>query len=284
MDTQFNNRPLAIKEMSSAGLSSNYVEEARSDFAREAHILSDLLHPNLPRIYDNFTENERSYLVMDFIEGRALEEYVEQSDGSPLPLEQVLGWGIQLCDVLSYLHNRQPAIIFRDLKPSNVMVSENGHVYLIDFGSPASSSRGNRMIPSRSVPPVTRLQSNMASQSTPRSDLYSLGALLHCLLTGVDPSEQPFFFRFASELNPAVPYELSELFQSMLSMDSDKRPASAQDILKTLRFVDQQRISGTLTLTRSTNPSMSAMHSSSVTRDILRMPIISTHKRRSKRR
>jgi tetratricopeptide (TPR) repeat protein len=273
VDTQFNNRPVAIKEMSSAGLSPNHVEEAKNDFAREAHILSDLLHPNLPRIYDNFTGNDRSYLVMDFIEGQALEEYVEQANGSPLPLEQVLGWGIQLCDVLGYLHNRQPPIIFRDLKPSNVMVSENGHVYLIDFGIARVFKPGqSHDTVALGSPGYAAPEQYGKAQSTPRSDLYSLGALLHCMLTGVDPSEQPFFFRFASELNPAVPYELSELLQRMLSMDSDKRPASAQEVLKTLRLVDQQRISGTLSSItfRNTNPAMSAVLPGPGSRELLR--------------
>ncbi|GCE18924.1 serine/threonine-protein kinase [Dictyobacter kobayashii] len=133
-DTRFNNRPIAIKEMSRAGLSPTLIAEAEAAFERESHLLADLLHPNLPRIYDHFTEEERSYLVMDFIEGQTIEEYLDENGSGPLPLEQVLNWGDQLCDVLSYLHNHQPPIIFRDLKPSNVMLGENGHIYLIDFG------------------------------------------------------------------------------------------------------------------------------------------------------
>ncbi|HEX3641166.1 MAG TPA: serine/threonine-protein kinase, partial [Ktedonobacteraceae bacterium] len=133
-DTRFNNRPIAVKEMSRIGLSGVQIQEAEEAFERESRILADLLHPNLPRIYDHFTENERSYLVMDFIEGQTLEDYLEKAHGNPLPLDQIIEWGEQLCDVLSYLHNHQPPIIFRDLKPSNVMISESGHIYLIDFG------------------------------------------------------------------------------------------------------------------------------------------------------
>src|SRR5258708_5410362 len=132
-DTSFNDRPVAIKEMSSAGLSPTSVQEAEDAFTHEANLLASLLHPNLPRIYDHFTENDRSYLVMDFIEGQTLEEYLEESSG-PQPLSKVLSWAEQICDVLSYLHTQQPPVIFRDLKPSNVMISKNGHVYLIDFG------------------------------------------------------------------------------------------------------------------------------------------------------
>ncbi len=247
-DTRFNNRPIAIKEMSRAGLTPAHVQEAEESFEHEARLLADLLHPNLPRIYDHFTENERSYLVMDFIEGQTLEDYMEKAAGNPIPLEQVLDWGEQICDVLSYLHTHQPPIIFRDLKPSNVMISDSGHVYLIDFGIARVFKPGqSHDTVALGSPGFAAPEQYGKAQSTPRSDIYSLGALLHCLLTGVDPSEQPFFFRPASELNPAVPPELQQLLQQMLDMDADKRPASAQDVAKVLRHIDQQRISGTLT-------------------------------------
>src|SRR5436305_13775275 len=98
-DTRFNNRPMAVKEMSRAGLSPTAIQEAEASFEREAQILADLFHPNLPRIHDHFTEGERSYLVMDFIEGQTLEDYLQKANGSPLPFDQVLEWGKQLCDV-----------------------------------------------------------------------------------------------------------------------------------------------------------------------------------------
>ncbi len=249
MDTRFNNRPVAIKEMSRAGLSPARVQDAEADFEREARLLADLLHPNLPRIYDNFAEDERSYLVMDFIEGQTLEDYLEQTGGGSVPLEQVLDWGIQLCDVLNYLHTHQPPIIFRDLKPSNVMISGSGHIYLIDFGIARIFKPGqSHDTVALGSPGFAAPEQYGKAQSTPRSDLYSLGALLHCLLTGVDPSEQPFFFRPASELNSMVPQELEKLLMRMLDMNTERRPASAQEVAKTLRHVEQQRISGTLVL------------------------------------
>lgn len=264
IDTRFNNRALAIKEMSRAGLSASSVQEAEAAFERESHLLADLLHPNLPRIYDHFTEVERSYLVMDFIEGQTLEEYLEQAGGGPLPLEQVLNWGEQLCDVLSYLHNHQPPIVFRDLKPSNVMIS-GSHIYLIDFGIARVFKPGqSHDTVALGSPGYAAPEQYGKAQSTPRSDLYSLGALLHCLLTGVDPSEQPFFFRPASHLNPAVPLELEQLLQHMLEMKAENRPSSAQEIDQALRRIDQQRISGTLTTTRSYGSTVSASPSSSV--------------------
>jgi tetratricopeptide (TPR) repeat protein len=235
-DTRFNNRPLAIKEMSSTGLPPARLLEAEAAFEREAHLLADLLHPNLPRIYEHFTENDRSYLVMDFIEGQTVEEHLEQIGGGPLPIEQVIKWAEQLCDVLNYLHTHQPPIIFRDLKPANVMMSENGHIYLIDFGIARIFKPGKQHdTVALGSPGYAAPEQYGKAQSSPRSDIYSLGALLHHLLTGIDPSEQPFFFRPASQVNPAIDPALDALLQQMLAMDSDRRPASALEVLNALK-------------------------------------------------
>ena len=246
-DTRFNNRSVAIKEMSRAGLTPTRIQEAEDAFERESRLLADLVHPNLPRIYDYFTEEERSYLVMDFIEGETLEDYLEHKGGGPVSLEQALDWGMQLCDVLNHLHTHQPPIIFRDLKPSNVMIS-NSHLFLIDFGIARIFKPGqSHDTVAFGSPGFAAPEQYGKAQSSPRSDIYSLGALLHCLMTGVDPSEQPFFFRPASELNPAVPMELDSLLMRMLDMKVENRPTSAKEVESILRHIEEQRISDTLT-------------------------------------
>ncbi|GAC1399721.1 MAG: hypothetical protein NVS4B12_17380 [Ktedonobacteraceae bacterium] len=262
-DTRFNNRAVAIKEMSRAGLTPSRIQEAEDAFERESRLLADLVHPNLPRIYDYFTEEERSYLVMDFIEGETLEDYLEHKGGGPVTLEQALDWGMQLCNVLSHLHTHQPPIIFRDLKPSNVMIS-NGHIYLIDFGIARIFKPGqSHDTVAFGSPGFAAPEQYGKAQSTQRSDIYSLGALLHCVLTGVDPSEQPFFFRPAAELNSVVPTELEQLLIRMLDMKVENRPASAKEVEKTLRHIEEQRISGTLT--RSAVPRTTAAKQPNVT-------------------
>src|ERR1700730_1577923 len=226
-DTKFNNRPVAIKEMSTSGLPAARLQEAEEAFEREAHLLADLLHPNLPRIYEHFAENDRSYLVMDFIDGQTLEEYLAKIGGKPLSVEQVMEWAEKVCDGLNYLHTHQPPIVFRDLKPANVMIDESGHIYLIDFGIARIFKPGKQHdTVALGSPGYAAPEQYGKAQSTPRSDIYSLGALLHCLLTGADPSEQPFFFRPASSLNPAIPLELEQLLQQMLEMEATKRPAN----------------------------------------------------------
>jgi tetratricopeptide (TPR) repeat protein len=242
-DTRFNNRPVAIKEMSTSGLPAARLQEAEEAFEREAHLLADLLHPNLPRIYEHFAENDRSYLVMDFIDGQTLEEYLAKIGGKPLPVDQVMKWAEQLCDVLSYLHSHQPPIVFRDLKPANVMISENGHIYLIDFGIARIFKPGKQHdTVALGSPGYAAPEQYGKAQSTPRSDIYSLGALLHCLLTGADPSEQPFFFRPASQLNPAVNPSLEFLLKQMLEMDSERRPVNAQAVWQALEQASANKV------------------------------------------
>ena len=116
-------RIVAIKEMSDANLSVSEREKALVDFRREANLLVQLNHPNLPQVSDFFEEGMKAYLVMEFIEGKTLEQTLDDA-GRPLDEALVMGWAaLQLCLVLQYLHNRQPPIIFRDMKPSNVMLT-----------------------------------------------------------------------------------------------------------------------------------------------------------------
>src|SRR6266702_5044351 len=132
---------IAIKQVNLRGLTPQEIIEATDGFHREVLLLSNLEHVNLPHIYDSFTDPEHWYLVMDFIGGETLEQYLRHTTAgsSPattrsLPLDEVFSIALQLCHVLHYLHTRQPPIIFRDLKPANVMRAPEGNLYLIDFG------------------------------------------------------------------------------------------------------------------------------------------------------
>ena len=129
-----NNTPVAIKSITLHHLSSEQIIEATDTFNREVGLLSELDHPNLPHIYEHFTDPEHWYLVMDFIAGETLDEYLSKSRRGHLAVETVVDIGIQLSEVLSYLHSQDPPIIFRDVKPANVMRTVTGHLYLIDFG------------------------------------------------------------------------------------------------------------------------------------------------------
>jgi WD40 repeat protein len=143
----------------------------------------------------------------------------------------VLAIGAQLCDVLSYLHTREPAIIFRDLKPANVMLSVYRQVYLIDFGSARFFKPGR---PKDTIafgsPGYAAPEQYGKAQTTPRSDLYSLGALLHQMLTGLDPAESSFQFKPVRKCIANVPDELDQLIMRMLEPEADKRPDSAAEV------------------------------------------------------
>jgi serine/threonine protein kinase len=243
VDTSSGNRHVAIKEMSQGHLDSSELAEATARFQQEAALLSSLQHPNLPRIYDAFSEFGRSYLVMEYIEGKTLLQMQKVSGGRPLPVSQVLDYAIQLCDVLTYLHSQNPPIIFRDLKPANVMVKDNGHVMLIDFGIARFFKEGQAQdTVFLGSPGYAPPEQHGTSQTNPRSDLYALGATLHCCLTGRDPfhAKDRFAFPPVHQLNPLVPIELDQLIQRMVSMDERQRPNSAQEVRQALLRIKQQ--------------------------------------------
>src|SRR5579884_1754482 len=235
------NQPVAVKEMNQDGLSPKEIIEAANAFEGEARMLASLHHVNLPHIRDYFSEAGRWYLVMDFIEGETLKEYLKQSKGW-LPVKEVLSVGIQLCTVLNYLHTRQPQIIFRDLKPPNVMRAPDGHLYLIDFGIARHFKPGQtKDTRAFGSPGYCAPEQWGRAQTTVRSDIYSLGATLHQLLTGSNPAHTPFHFAPPQSLNQAVPAELGTLILQMVEMDVSKRPASMADVKQELQRILEQK-------------------------------------------
>lgn len=232
-DTHLGNRLVAVKEMSSHGLSPEEVVEVTESFQREALLLAQLTHPNLPRIYEQFSEGTRWYLVMDFIEGETLEARLARIPAGRLPVPEVLQLGIQLATVLVYLHTRQPPIIFRDLKPSNIMLTPDGRLYLIDFGiarffKPGQSKDTTPFGSSGYAAP----EQYGKAQTTPQADIYSLGATLHQLLSGTDPSQTPFVF---APLHLADPAGLEALILQMVETDKTKRPTSMEAVKQELQ-------------------------------------------------
>jgi serine/threonine protein kinase len=256
MDTQFGNRLVAIKEMSQSSLDPQELANAVNAFKREALLLAVLTHPNLPRIYEQFSDAGRWYLVMDFIEGQTLEARLDQASnamGQPqgLPLQTTLGIGIQLCTVLDYLHTCQPPIIFRDLKPANVMLTSHEHVYLIDFGIARHFKPGQaRDTIAFGSPGYAAPEQYGKMQTTPRSDIYSLGATLHHMLTGQDPSHTPF--QFAPLHGQLGPDRLKTLLIQMLEMDASKRPDSMAAVKQALQDIAANRVSLKGTVSRGT--------------------------------
>lgn len=233
-DKELGQRLLAVKEMSQHHLSPQEISAGVKAFKREALLLAGLMHEHLPRIYDHFAENERWYLVMDYIEGETLEERFEKSRDGSLPLVMALKIALQLCEVLNYLHTRQPPIIFRDLKPANVILTPAGDLFLIDFGIARHFKPGQaKDTIAFGSPGYAAPEQYGKAQTTPRADIYSLGAILHQMLSGSDPSLSPFRFVPLHQQDPA----LGHLVKRMLEIDEELRPASVLEVRQTLHYI-----------------------------------------------
>ncbi|GHO54560.1 serine/threonine-protein kinase [Ktedonobacter robiniae] len=252
LDTQEQNTVRALKQINLRNLTPQQAIEATDAFNREVSLLPQLTHVHLPRVYNHFTDPEHWYLVMDFIEGQTLESYLEGRgtpghSAQPAPLlafEEIFSIALQLCDVLSYLHTRQPPVIFRDLKPSNIMRSPAGQLYLIDFGIARHFKPGQARdtIPFGS-PGYAAPEQYGKAQTTPASDIYSLGALLHHLLSGEDPAETPFKFSSSYAYGQAGVTELATLVDRMVRLNIAERPSTIAEVYhEILRIARRQGI------------------------------------------
>jgi serine/threonine protein kinase len=232
---------VAVKAISLRGLSAQEKIEATDAFNREINLLSTLNQRNLPRIYDHFTDPECWYLVMDFIDGISLEHYLDNQGGNRLPLNEILDLCLLLCDVLEYLHSRQPPIIFRDLKPANIMLTRDGHIFLIDFGIARRFKPGQAhdTIPFGS-PGYAAPEQYGKAQTTPRADIYSLGTILHQMITGDDPSQNAFAFaQISQQLGETE--RLGTLIASMVEVDQDKRPENVRLVRDELALIGKEQ-------------------------------------------
>jgi outer membrane protein assembly factor BamB len=225
-------RYCAIKEMSQSAPDSHTRSLNLKNFEREAGLLATLQHPAIPKVYDFFEEGGRIYLVLELIPGKDLETVLEES-GKPIEEARVARWSIQICDVLSYLHTHQPeTIVFRDMKPSNVMVTGDDRIVLIDFGIARNLNRSDRkgtMIGTEGYSPPEQYR----GMAEPQGDLYALGATMHHLLTNTDPRlETPFTFqeRPIRQINPAVSMEMEALVVKALEYDMAARWQSAAEL------------------------------------------------------
>lgn len=187
--------------------------------------------------YDFFSEGGCWYFVMDFIEGETLEAYLYRMGGR-LPLEQVLQIGIRLSSVLGFLHTRTSLIIYRDLKPANVMLTREGHLYLIDFGIARFFKPGQAQDTAVfGTPGYTAPEQYGQAQTTPSADIYSLGATLYRLLTGQNPSETPLHFAPLHLGNQSPVADLEHLIGRMVDMDAGSRPANMRVIKQQLQQI-----------------------------------------------
>lgn len=240
-------KSVAIKEMRLQSGPQEPSDSAVAQFRKEATFLANLEHPNLVAVSDFFEENSCHYLVMQYVKGSTLEAMLREV-GTPVPQKLALDWAEQLCSVLHYLHTRTPPILFRDLKPSNVMLDSEQRIRLIDFGiarvldPTQGTSTFLQGIGSAGYAPLEQYDGQ--GTTDPRSDIYSLGAtLFHLLANEAPPSpiglvSQQLTLANLCEVNPQVSPALNELVHHMMGVRKEQRPDSVAvvwDRLKRIR-------------------------------------------------
>jgi serine/threonine-protein kinase len=232
----------AVKEMVQSYIEDEQQEKAVNDFKRESLLLTSLDHQSIPTIYDYFFDDKeaRFYLVMKYISGGDLAGRLRSAPESRIDEMSVTQWATQIADVLDYLHNRQPPIVYRDLKPANIMIDGNsGRVMLIDFGIARwvnKEEKGVTAVGTMGYAPPELFSGNVEA----RSDIYSLGSTMFHLLTGADPQSNPLLiFDFQKhprprQINPQLSDQMERILMRAVEYSADKRFASAAELRKAL--------------------------------------------------
>lgn len=221
-----------IKEMNPTFLEATEREQFMELFKQEAHMLSRLHHDNLPKVIDYFCEGERYYLVMDYVNGRNLKEYRESNP--VIDKDQITKIISQICNVLEYLHGQKPPIIFRDLKPSNIMITDDSTIKLIDFGIARifkESQKSDTVIVG--TPGFAPPEQYGKRQTDERSDIYSLGATIYYLFTGEVPDLPDQKGRKEVENHVNIPAHLKPVILKCLSAEPSERYGNVGDLKKT---------------------------------------------------
>ncbi|MFN6964835.1 MAG: protein kinase domain-containing protein [Pyrinomonadaceae bacterium] len=229
----------AVKEMVQSHIEEEQQVKAIEDFRRESMILSQLDHPSIPTIYDYFYDETegRFYLVMKYISGGDLAARLRATPEGKIDELTVTKWGIQIADVLDYLHNQPATIVYRDLKPSNVMLDGNsGRVVLIDFGIARSinqiQEKGVTAVGTMGYAPPELFSGNVE----PRSDIYSLGSTMFHLMTGADPQSNPLLiFDFQKnprprQINSQLSDQIERILMKCVEYNADARFTSAAEV------------------------------------------------------
>lgn len=231
------NKTWAIKEVRKDGVLD--FEAVRQGLIVETDMLKKLKHPHLPSIVDVIEDDNSFLIVMDYIEGNALDTILQEY--GPLPQEYVIEWAKQLCDVLGYLHSRTPAIIYRDMKPANIMLKPDGNITLIDFGTAREYKEKNLADTTclGTIGYAAPEQFGGMGQTDARTDIYCLGTTLYHLVTGHNPSEPPYEVKPIREINPALSGGLENILLKCVQKNPDERYQSCAELMFDLEHYDE---------------------------------------------
>uniref|UniRef100_UPI004056C384 serine/threonine protein kinase n=1 Tax=Agathobacter sp. TaxID=2021311 RepID=UPI004056C384 len=233
------NKQWAVKEVRKEGITAEKFEVVKQGLVAETDILKKLNHPNLPSIIDVIDEDDSFIIIMDYIEGNALDKALTEYGAQPQ--ENVIEWAKQLCDVLGYLHTRKPPIIYRDMKPSNVMLKPDGNVALIDFGTAREFKETNLADTTclGTVGYAAPEQFGGMGQTDARTDIYCLGATLYHLVTGKNPCEPPYEIKPIREINPSLSGGLERIILKCTQRDPADRYQSAAELMYALEHYEE---------------------------------------------
>ena len=211
------------------------VKESKEEFvALETAILKELEHPGLPIIYDCFCQDKSTFLVMEYIEGVTMRQYLERHGKAAG--EQALKWAVELCRILSYLHDRHPAVIYRDLKPENIIIRQNGTLKLIDFGGALHCLCGDKKeifcVGTKAYSPPEQWQNTRGDVTW---DIYGLGVLLHEMLTGDNPARPAYRRCSVREYDKGLPGILDKIIARCTAAEAGKRYQSMRELEEALR-------------------------------------------------
>lgn len=231
------NKQWAVKEVRKDGVKD--FEVVKQGLVAETDILKKLSHPNLPSIIDVIDTDESFIIIMDYIQGNSLNKALEEYGAQPQ--ENVIAWAKQLCDVLGYLHTRTPAIIYRDMKPANIMLKPDGNVTLIDFGTAREYKEKNLADTTclGTVGYAAPEQFGGMGQTDARTDIYCLGATLYHLVTGKNPCEPPYEIKPIREINPSLSSGLERIILKCTQRDPNDRYQSAAELMYALEHYEE---------------------------------------------
>lgn len=236
------NKTWAIKEIDKLAKDKENNEVVIQSAIAEANMIKQLDHPAIVRIVDIIENDEVIYIVEDYIEGVTLKSVVDNHGAQPQNL--VVEWGMQLCDALEYLHTRKPPIIYRDMKPANVMLTPDGNIKVIDFGIAREYKEKNLAdtIPLGTKGYAAPEQFGNKNQTDARTDIFCLGATLYHLITGHNPSEPPYEIRAIRYWNPQLSDGLEVIIQKCTQQDPNARYQSCAELLYALKHYKEYDI------------------------------------------
>lgn len=231
------NKQWAVKEIRKKGSGKND-EVIINSLIAEANLMKKLDHPALPRIVDIIDNGQTIYVIMDYIEGESLDKILEEY--GPQPEDVVLNWGIQICDALGYLHSQHPPIIYRDMKPANIMLKPDGNLKVIDFGIAREYKEQNlsdtTVLGTRGYAPP---EQHGSRQTDVRSDIYAFGMTLHHLLTGKDPRPAEYIYVPVRQWNPGLSEGIEEIINKCTELSPEDRYQNCAELMYDLQHPEQ---------------------------------------------